>query len=178
MTPDEPDLIARGMAGGDPNAFGELVRLHQSPVRRFLRHLTGGNEALADDLAQETFIRAYRGLSGFRARSRFQTWLLGIAYNQYRNAARRGRREVPASEAGPVPAPATEALSDLEQDLAISLRELSNEEQLALRLSFQFELTHDEIAATLGWPLGTVKTQIARGKSRLRELMSAWRPRP
>jgi RNA polymerase sigma-70 factor (ECF subfamily) len=77
-----------------------------------------------------------------------------------------------------VPAPATEALSDLEQDLAISLRELSNEEQLALRLSFQFELTHDEIAATLGWPLGTVKTQIARGKSRLRELMSAWRPRP
>lgn len=175
---DEDELLARCMGGGDPDAFGELVRLHQSPVRRFLRHLTGGDEALADDLAQEAFVRAYRGLAGFRAASRFQTWLLGIAYNQYRNAARRRRNEVPVSEAGSVAAPAGDTLSDLQQDLARSLERLSEEERLALRLSFQFEMTHEEIAATLGWPLGTVKTHINRGKTRLRELMSAWRTRP
>ena len=177
MIPDESELIARCVGGGDPEAFGDLVRLHQSPVRRFLRHLTDGDEALADDLAQETFVRAYRGLPDFRAASRLRTWLLGIAYNQYRNAARRRRSEVPVSEADPVPAPSMETLFDLRLDLARSLERLSADEKLALRLSFQFELTHEEIAATLGWPLGTVKTHINRGKVRLRELMGAWKPR-
>jgi RNA polymerase sigma-70 factor (ECF subfamily) len=68
-------LITRVLRAGDPNAFGELVRRYQSPVRSFLRRLTRGDEALADDLAQETFLRAWRKLETFRAEARFSSWL-------------------------------------------------------------------------------------------------------
>ena len=91
MTPTDSELISRAALGSDTGAFGELVRRHQSAVRRFLRHLTRGDEASADDLAQETFLQAYRGLGHFRADAPFLTWLLGIAHNQFRNARRRIR---------------------------------------------------------------------------------------
>ena len=107
MTVSDSELIARTVASDDRAAFGELVRRHQSSVRNFLRHLTGGDHALADDLAQDTFIRAYRGLAGYRGQSSFATWLLGIAHNHYRNARRRERiRQSAAPEpAGDEPAP-------------------------------------------------------------------------
>ena len=64
------------------------MRIHQSSVRAQLRHLTGGQWALADDLAQETFVRAWRGLSRFRGEARFGTWLYRIAYNTYLEGSR------------------------------------------------------------------------------------------
>ncbi len=178
MTPSEFELIARCVVAGESEAYGELVRLHQSAVRRFLRHLTRGDHALADDLAQEAFVRAYRNLRQFRGDSRFETWLLGIAYNCFRNARRRRDQADPMPTELPEPVEPTRRLSDLQQDLAEALLRVSGDEQLALRLSFQFDLTHEEIATTLGWPLGTVKTHLNRGKAKLRELMSAWNPRP
>ena len=90
----DADLIARVLAAGDPNAFGELVRRYQSPVRAFLRRLTRGDAALADDLAQETFLRAWRKLETFRAEARFSTWLFGIAVNEFRARLRRDRRHL------------------------------------------------------------------------------------
>jgi RNA polymerase sigma-70 factor (ECF subfamily) len=147
-------------------------------VRRFLRHLTRGDEAQADDLAQDTFIQAHRGLSRFRADAPFQTWLLGIAHNHFRNARRRTRDEIPIESAGEAETagPSLGVLSDLQQDLASAMDRLTPDEQLALRLSYENGLSHAEIAESLQWPLGTVKTQIARGKGRLRELLSAWNP--
>ncbi len=177
MTPSDSELIARCLAEEETNGFGELVRRHQSAVRGFLRHLTRGEEARADDLAQDTFIQAYRGLGHFRGRSRFRTWLLGIAYNLYRNDRRRAR-EAPLPESDTAAAPAVGPLSDLVHDLAGALAALPSDERLALSLSLQFSLTHEEIASTTGWPLGTVKTHLSRGKERLRELLSAWNPRP
>ena len=76
-------LIARVVVSDDRHAFGELVRRHQSMVRATLRKLTGGNTALADDLAQETFLLAYRNLKSFRQEARFSTWLYRIAYNAF-----------------------------------------------------------------------------------------------
>lgn len=90
----DADLIARVLEAGDPNAFGELVRRYQSPVRAFLRKLTRGDDALADDLAQETFLRAWRKLETFRGESRFSTWLFGIAVNEFRTRLRRDRRHL------------------------------------------------------------------------------------
>src|ERR1051326_708732 len=102
------DLIARVLEADDPNAFAELVRRYQSPVRVFLRRMTRGDEALADDLAQETFIRAWRKLESYRNESRFSTWLFGIAVNEFRGRARRVRRlreeQLDESSAGPEPA--------------------------------------------------------------------------
>ncbi|HZP59698.1 MAG TPA: sigma-70 family RNA polymerase sigma factor [Opitutaceae bacterium] len=180
MTPSDPELITRVIVNGDRAAFGELVLRHQSAVRLFLRQLTRGDAALADDLAQETFLQAYRGLGRFRGESAFSTWLLGIAHNHWRNARRRQREiaweaaEFPAPEEN-VPSPA--AAAELKQDLAAALKQLDSDEQTALHLFYQQGLTHPEIAAVAGWPLGTVKTHLARGKEKLRHLLASWNPR-
>jgi RNA polymerase sigma-70 factor (ECF subfamily) len=176
VTPDG-ELIARALALDDREAFGELVRRHQSAVRQFLRHLARGDAALADDLAQETFVQAYRSLSRFHGTSAFSTWLLGIAHNHWRNA-RRGQREH-AELSEHLPAETERAavdVSDLRQDLAVALRELSTAEQLAIHLGFQQGLSHGEISTLLDWPLGTVKTHLARAKDKLRQHLAAWNP--
>jgi len=84
----DADLIARVLLDDDQNAFGELVRRYQSPVRAFLTRMTRGDSHLADDLAQETFIRAWKHLASFRGGARFSSWLFGIAVNEFRSACR------------------------------------------------------------------------------------------
>src|SRR5512140_2010817 len=89
----DAELIARVVVQDDRHAFAELVRRHQSPVRATLRRLTAGDHALADDLAQETFMLAYRNLASFRQEARFSTWLFRIATNAFLADARK-RKEV------------------------------------------------------------------------------------
>lgn len=178
MNPPDSELIARVVGEDDRTAFGELVQRHQSAVRRFLRQLTRGDNAWADDLAQDTFVQAYRSLARFRGDASFTTWLFGIAHNHYRNARRRQRE---TEDAALLQNRADEALSpadatELAHDLTAALRQLAPDEQTALHLFYQQGLSHPEIAAVLGWPLGTVKTHLARGKGRLRELMALWNP--
>src|SRR5579885_2444193 len=96
--PPDSALIARALAGGDRHAFAALVRRHQGPVRALLRRLTKNDEALADDLAQETFIQAWRKLASFRADARFSTWLYRIAYNAFLMHARARKDEEPLDE--------------------------------------------------------------------------------
>jgi RNA polymerase sigma factor (sigma-70 family) len=85
----DADLVARVLVDDDQHAFGELVRRHQSSVRGLLRQLARSDVALADDLAQETFLRAYKNIRSFRGEARFSTWLYRIAYNCFREDARR-----------------------------------------------------------------------------------------
>jgi RNA polymerase sigma-70 factor (ECF subfamily) len=175
VTPDA-ELIRRVVAHDDHGAFGLLVQRHQSAVRTFLRHLTAGDHALADDLAQETFVQAYRGLDRFRGRSALSTWLLGIAHNHWRNARRRPRTAAAMTPATDVAIDSAAPQSDLRHDLSEALRTLSSDEQLALHLCYQQGLTHEETAAVLDWPLGTVKTHLARGKDKLRQQLAVWNP--
>ena len=176
MTPTDAELIARAVSGDDRGAFGELVQRHQSALRRFLRQQTSGNAALADDLAQEAFVEAWRNLARFRGDSSFSTWLLGIAHNRWRNAWRRRRTAQAAPAPAPELAPSPAASSDLRSDLAAALQGLSPEEQTAVHLCYQQGLTHSEMAAVLEWPLGTVKTHLARAKDQLRQRLSVWNP--
>ncbi|MBK6393749.1 MAG: sigma-70 family RNA polymerase sigma factor [Betaproteobacteria bacterium] len=85
----DAELIARAVVGDDRHAYAELVRRHQSAVRACLRRLTAGNHALADDLAQETFVLAWRNLKSFRQEARFSTWLYRIATNCWLADARK-----------------------------------------------------------------------------------------
>lgn len=178
MTSSDLDLVASVLTNDDREAFGELVRRHQSAVRNFLRHLTRGDAALADDLAQETFLQAHRSLRRFRGEAGFSTWLLGIAHNHWRNARRKQRDHAPLDESTALESSTgpTARVSDLKHDLALALRELTAEEQLALHLAYQQGLSHGEIASLLDWPLGTVKTHLARSKEKLRHFLSAWNP--
>lgn len=175
MGPSDLDLIARVLASDDRHAFSTLVRRHQSAVRGLLRRLTCGQGALADDLAQDTFLRAYRSLGTYRGGARFSTWLHSIAYHLYLNDLRRRRPE--AAEAPEPTAPPQAGRSLLRHDLAKAMEALRPEERLALALAFAEDYSHQEVAEILGCPLGTVKTHIARGKDKLKARLGAWETR-
>jgi RNA polymerase sigma factor (sigma-70 family) len=178
VNPTELELITRVVVKDDRAAFGELVRLHQSAVRAFLRQLTQGDHAWADDLAQETFVLAYKTLARFRGESALSTWLLGIAHNQFRNA-RRQQREIPHETLPESTAHTEPSHADntaLRQDLAEAVQQLSADEQTALHVCYHQGLSHSEAANVLGWPIGTVKTHLARSKEKLRSLLAIWNP--
>src|SRR4029078_11662617 len=90
----DAQLIARCLVGDDRHAFAELVKRHQSAVRACLRKLTVGNHALADDLAQDSFVLAWRNLKTFRQEARFSTWLYRIATNCWLAHARKRHEEL------------------------------------------------------------------------------------
>jgi RNA polymerase sigma-70 factor (ECF subfamily) len=170
----DADLIARVLAHEDHNAFGELVRRNQSPVRAFLTRMTRGDVHLADDLAQETFLKAWQKLQTFRGGAKFSTWLFGIAVNEFRGAARK-RKELLLEEMDavpPEPEPSAADDSALRLDLTAALKRLNSEERAAIVLCCQNGLSHDEAAQVLDCPLGTVKTNILRGKEKLKRWLS------
>jgi len=174
----DTELVLKVKSGDDRTAFGELVRRHQSPVRRFLRQLTRGNTALADDLAQDAFVQAHRAIHVLRNEAGFQTWLFGIAHNLWRNARRRQRELVTLEETERgLMIPAGTHQSDLRTDLEEAMLQLSEDERIALHLGFAQGLSHSQISEALGWPLGTVKTHQARGREKLKTLLAAWNPR-
>ncbi|QRK04482.1 sigma-70 family RNA polymerase sigma factor [Archangium violaceum] len=170
--PSDAELISRVLVRDDRNAFGELVARHQSAVRALLRRLTGGDLAQADDLAQETFLRAYRGLRGYRGGAKFSSWLYRIACNVFfsRDRGSRGASVAsPAQEAG-----SSEEVALLPDallaryDLERALASLKPRERAALVLTYANELTHEEAAVVLDCPVGTLKTHVARAKEKLR----------
>jgi RNA polymerase sigma factor (sigma-70 family) len=184
----DAELIARAVVGDDRHAFAELVRRHQSAVRACLRRLTAGNHALADDLAQETFVAAWRNLKSFRQEARFSTWLYRIATNCWLADARK-RKEVllgdsdaeladEDDDAG-VPgegAPDHARGATLKVDMERAMAVLSEAERAAIVQCYHNDLSHEEAALVLGCPVGTVKTHVHRAKQKLRIAMASWAP--
>ena len=175
MSFTDADLIARVLVQADQNAFGELVRRHQSPVRGFLMKLAAGDAHLADDLAQETFVKVWNRLGSFRGEAKFTTWLFGIACNEWRMHARQ-RKELALEDLADPPAEpealATDAASHLRLDLADAMKRLTPLERAAIVLCCQNGLSHAEAAEALECPVGTVKTQVLRGREKLKRLLS------
>lgn len=174
------DLVEQALREGDAQVFGLLVRRHQGLVRAQLRHLLGDDPALADDLAQETFVLAWRKLGQFRGQSRFSTWLYRIAHSCFQQYWRsRGWRAQQESELEDSKAEllnADTAAPELALDFDAALRCLSDNQRTALLYCVQLELTHEEAAVVLDMPLGSVKTHVARGKAKLRQLLQDWAP--
>jgi len=173
----DADLIARVLVDDDQHAFGELVRRHQSSVRGLLRQLTRTDIALADDLAQETFLRAYKNIRSFRSEARFSTWLYRIAYNCSREHARR-RKELVGVDEEQLQGEQDPQTVDpgLRHDLMYALSLLPLHERTAVVLCCQNGLSHDEAARVLEVPLGTVKTNVLRGREKLKRTLAAWGP--
>jgi RNA polymerase sigma factor (sigma-70 family) len=171
----DADLVARVLLHDDHHAFAELVRRHQSSIRGLLRQLTRTDVALADDLGQETFLRAYKNIRSFRGEARFSTWLYRIAYNCFREEARKRKELVGIDEtqleAEPDPQSADPALK---HDLMHALQLLPLHERSAILLCCQNGLSHNEAARVLDIPLGTVKTNVLRGREKLKKLLAAW----
>jgi len=154
-----------------------LVRRHQSSVRGMLRQLTRTDAAFADDLAQETFLRAYKNIRSFRGEARFSTWLYRIAYNCFREDARR-RKELVGIDDEQLQAEQDPRAVDsaLRHDIMHALSLLPLHERSAVLLCCQNGLSHDEASRVLGIPLGTVKTNVLRGREKLKRTLAEWRP--
>jgi RNA polymerase sigma-70 factor (ECF subfamily) len=187
----DAQLIARVVVHDDRNAFSELVRRHQSAVRSALRRMTTGNHALADDLAQETFMLAYRSIKSFRQEARFSTWLYRIATNAFLADARKRKEELLGDRDQDV-APEDDdesALSpespgsdqtrgaSLRIDIDRALAVLSDAERAAIVQCYHNDLSHEEAAIVLDCPVGTVKTHILRAKAKLKAKLAGWETR-
>lgn len=168
----DTELVAQVLAQQDANAFGELVRRHQSHVRNFLRKLSR-DYVLADDLAQDAFLHAWDKLHTFSGKGTFIGWLLKVAYTTFLQSKRKSNRysEIIAeagSEADAQGARHTEEsdeISDLDKFLAV----LTEEERAVMILSYACGLSHREIGDAANLPIGTVKSIIFRGKEKVRE---------
>ena len=177
MPLNDADLVARVLVDDDHHAFAELVRNHQSAVRGLLRQLTRSDVALADDLAQEAFLRAYKNIRSFRGEAKFSTWLYRIAYNCFREEARK-RKELVGIDERKLETEQDPQTVDpaLKHDLMHALQLLPLNERSAILLCCQNGLSHDEAARVLDIPLGTVKTNVLRGREKLKKTLAAWGP--
>ena len=126
----------------------------------------------ADDLAQETFLRAWTRAGSYGGGGRYRSWLLGIAWNAFLMDARTQRRRPPAY-AGQAPAPESSAAATAEQEaiVADAMTRLKPEDRAAVVLCHVLGHSHQEAAAILGFPLGSLKSRVARGTARLVKLL-------
>ncbi len=172
----DEDLVSDCLAG-DREAFGTLVLRYQKRVIGVAYRALRDN-GLAEDLAQEVFMRAYRSLKGFKAGKRFGPWIMAICANRTRDYLKlRGKRaeviwDLDRSLRAPRSTPleraaARETLTRIEK----AISELPEETQEVLRLRFIMGLDYQEVAETLGLALGTVKSRISRAREALRLLI-------
>lgn len=150
--------------------FISLVRAEQEPLRRFLLALCAGDAALADDIAQDTLVRAYVASGSFLGLSKFSTWLFRIAYNCYIDHCRKARlMETPLEEASAIPAADASDASFRYQQLYQALERLPEKEKAAIALFYFEDRSIKEIASILGMPQGTVKYQLSMGRTHLKQ---------
>lgn len=171
-------LVKRVLLQDDRQAFEQLLRRHQGLVRAQLRRLCDGDAALADDLAQEAFLLAWRKLSSFRGDARFSTWLFRVAHNCFLQARRRNTivpaQASPADEASEILQVDSDNSPDLQLDLQRALQCLPEGERVVMLYHAQMGMSHEETAQITGFPLGTVKTHALRGKARMRAWLDAY----
>jgi RNA polymerase sigma factor (sigma-70 family) len=169
-------LVVRLAGRGDRDAFEELVRRRQSWVRNLMRRLSR-DATLADDLAQQVFIRVWRTIGQLQQPLRFPGWLKRVAINVWLQHHRKtdvlGASETLDEHEESAQHTTGEAI-DIDRALAL----LPNAVRLCLVLSYHAEMSHAEIAEATNLPLGTVKSHIRRGTERLQSLLSAYADAP
>jgi RNA polymerase sigma factor (sigma-70 family) len=168
--------LATLAAGGDRQAFGELVRRHGSSVRTFLRRM-GADPALADDLAQDALVAAFEQITDFRGDGAFAGWVKRIAARLYVRRWRRQARAQIAEAASNEPSSESpeEAGAADRIDLDEALRSLPPDERICVCLCYGGGFSHGEAAVALNAPLGTVKSHVKRGLDRLRRRLAPGR---
>ena len=132
-------LVAQVVVFKNTRAFDTLVKKYQSPIRRFFLHQTLGDAELSDDLAQETFIKAYTNLASFKNLSSFSTWLYQTEQRQVGE----------------------------HMDIYRGLSQLKEAERTCITLFFMEDLPIEKIAVITGMPAGTIKSHLSRGKTKL-----------
>lgn len=162
-------LTTRLAMFGDRQAFNELVRQNQSALRRFFLHLTLGDQMLSDDLAQDTFIKAWTHLSQYSAKASFQTWLFRIGYNTWYDYLRSQHMTEDIDQA--FDQTSTNRDVGLRMDMIRALQQLKPIERTCITLQVIESQKIEEIARITELNANTVKSHIARGKQKLAEYL-------
>ncbi len=183
----DDELVARFVAG-ERAAFGEIVRRYRDPVfatcARWL-----GDQAVAEEVAQDVFVAAFRALPKFRGESSLSTWIFRVAVNHcknrrlYRHRRAHGRHEPlegPLDDDAPVrefpaPGPGTDAGAHRQQARALvsdALAQLDEDQRAIVLLRDLDDLDYDQISAILGIPRGTVKSRLHRARTRLARILA------
>lgn len=151
-----------------------LVKTHQGQIRAFLRRLTR-NSALADDLAQDTFLRAFQSMGQVKDDTKTKSWLFQIAYRIFLDHIRKHkRRQELADENMPPDDADISSPSGVKMDIEQAMNTLTPEQRAAVMLCLSYGFSHSEAAKALNQPLGTVKSHVARGKSKLRAFLCVY----
>ena len=169
---DEIRLLSQCALADNRDAFGQLVEAYQPRVRRFLLNLTMGDEMLTDDLAQETFIKAYVGIRSFKGMSAFGTWLYRIAYNEFYSHVRKHHEEHVDDMAriGKVSTAATDAI-DASMTVQEALTRLNDNERIAVTLFYIEDQPLKQVAKIMQLPEGSVKSLIHRAKGKMKQFI-------
>ena len=157
-------LVTQVVVSGNRRAFDELVRRYQSPVRRFFLSQTMGDEQLSDDLAQDTFIKAYTHITSFRGLASFKTWVMRIAYNVWYDYTRSKHQ---TEDVDIVPQRAGSENSSLKMDLYAALALLKPDERTCITLQLIDGYDIAGIAKVTQMKEGTIKSHLSRGKEKL-----------
>ncbi|UCH85388.1 MAG: sigma-70 family RNA polymerase sigma factor [Candidatus Latescibacterota bacterium] len=166
------DLAEAVLHYGEEQAFRELYRRHTPRLLGFVGRLLGGTDAEAEDVAQDTWVRACQGLERFRWESTFSTWLLGIGLNIVRDHLRRhARTHILDIDDIPDP-PGPMRIPDDRIDLERSIALLPDGYRMVLVLHDVEGMKHREIAEKLGISDGTTKSQLSKARKMLRGLLS------
>lgn len=170
---EDSELLLRIVLEDDRKAFEAILRKYESPIRAFFRKVCGGDEELASDLAQETFLKVYRGIASFQHKAKFSTWLYAIAKNVFFEHVRRQEKfeELCEDENSSV------QTTDSHLDIAKAMLQLSPEERIVLTLSYTEGLSQTEVAELMDIPLGTVKTHALRAKEKLKAILQPYQER-
>jgi RNA polymerase sigma-70 factor (ECF subfamily) len=171
---DQTDVA--GAREGDPAAAERLYRRHRTRVLNLARYVAG-NRRDAEDICQETFVRALGGLKGFRGEASFSTWLCRITVNQARNTLARSRTrqrlELVEPDGAPDPRPvAQRSTAELRVALTRAMSRLSEGQREVLICHDVLGMKHEEIAYVLGCAAGTSKAQLHKARLRMRDLLS------
>ena len=161
-------LVTKVVMLHDRKSFDLLVRKYQSPIRGFFLRQTLGDAQLSDDLAQDTFVKAYTHLSGFRGTASFSTWLYRIAYNVFYDYLRT-RKETDSLETLRVDAQYSTQQNDIgrHMDIYRALNMLKETERTCITLFYMEDQSIEKIADITGYPTGTVKSHLSRAKEKM-----------
>ena len=181
-TVGEARIVAQALAGSQ-SAFEQIVRRYQRPIISLISRMTG-DRALAEDLAQETFVKAFRSLAAFDTTRRLSSWLFRIAHNTAIDAMRRARppqvpiETVPLAADGPDEPPDPVERQELGHALEAALDALRPDQRAAIVLRYENGLSFDEIGTILGVPEVTARSHVHRARKELARLLTAsgWAP--
>ena len=176
---EETELVERAR-NGDVHAYEDLVRRYQEAAVRIAYPIVGA-PGEAEDAVQDAFVKAFYALGRFRPGMPFRPWLLRIVTNEARNrrkaAGRRAHLALRAAQDRPsgdaVPSPEASVLEEEQRNLLLeAMNRMSEKDRVVIAYRYFLEMSEDEVAVSLGWARGTVKSRLSRALRRLRGVLA------